>query len=362
MKSRLTKFRKTAVAALFSVGAICTSASAETLNIGVLLPSPIADVGWSHALVEGFNGVKEKYGDDVVFNIVENIQEGPDADRIMNKMVGDGNKFILLGSFGYMNSGLKLANRNPDVTFIHASGYKTAQNFSPFTAKYYEASYLMGMAAAELTKSKKLGVVGAYAIPELISTINGFTLGARSIDPEITVDIIWLNSWFDPAKAQASAKALIANGADVLFSNSQDTPSVVSVGEEQGAYVFNLNGSMKAYAPTKYLGVVTTDWSPFFTASVDGHLNGTFEGRNEWLGVDAKVVVAEEWSPDISAEMMSKIKAVEADIASGARHVYDGPIFNQAGEQVVAAGERLDDGGILGINWHVQGINTPLPK
>ena len=137
---------------------------------------------------------------------------------------------------------------------------------------------------------------------------------------------------------------------------------MVSVGEEEGAYVFNLNGSMKAYAPTKYLGVVTTDWSPFFTASVDGHLNGTFEGRNEWLGVDAKVVVAEEWSPDISAEMMSKIKAVEAEIASGARHVYDGPIFNQAGEQMVAGGERLDDGGILGINWHVQGINTPLPK
>ena len=86
------------------------SASAETLNIGIALTN--CRRGLSHALVEGFNGVKEKYGDDVVFNIVENIQEGPDADRIMNKMVGDGNKFILLGSFGYMNSGLKLANRN----------------------------------------------------------------------------------------------------------------------------------------------------------------------------------------------------------------------------------------------------------
>ena len=91
-------------------------------------------------------------------------------------------------------------------------------------------------------------------------------------------------------------------------------------------------------------------------------MNGTFEGRNEWLGVDADVVVTEEWSADISAEMMSKIKAVEAEIASGARHVYDGPISNQDGEQMVAAVERLDDGGILGINWHVQGINTPLPN
>lgn len=359
---KLNSLKKMALAAALSVAAFGATAKAETLDIGVLLPSPIADVGWSHALVEGFNTVKEKYGDKVNFNVVENIQEGPDADRIMNKMVGDGNKFLLLGSFGYMNGGLKLAQRNPDLSFIHASGYKTAKNFSPFTAKYFEGAYLMGMAAAELTKTKKLGVVSAFAIPELISTINGFTLGARSIDPEITVDVIWINSWFDPAKAQASANALIAQGADILFSNAQDTPSVVSVGEEEGAYVFNLNSSMKEYAPTKYLGVVKTDWAPFFTASVEAHMAGNFDGKNEWLGMKENVVVSEDWNSDISPEMMAKIKAVEAEIASGARHVYDGPIFNQAGEEVVAAGSRLEDGAILGIDWHVQGINSPLPK
>ena len=337
-------------------------AQAEKLDIGILLPSPIADVGWSKALVDGMEAVKAKYGDDVNLNIVENIQEGPDADRIMNKMIGDGNEFLLLGSFGYMNGGLKLAKRNPKRSFVHASGFKTAKNFSPFTAKYYEGSYLMGMAAAELTKTKKLGVVSAFAIPELISTINGFTLGARSIDPEITVDVIWINSWFDPAKAQDSAKALLANGADILFSNAQDTPSVVTVGEESGAYVFNLNGSMKEYAPTKYLGVVKTDWAPFFVASVDAHIAGNFEGQNQWLGVNDAVVVTEDWSADISAEMMAKIKAKEAEIAAGDIHVYDGPIKNQAGEEIVAAGARLDDGAILGIDWHVEGVNSPLPK
>ena len=337
-------------------------AQAEKLDIGILLPSPIADVGWSKALVDGMEAVKAKYGDDVNLNIVENIQEGPDADRIMNKMIGDGNEFLLLGSFGYMNGGLKLAKRNPKRSFVHASGYKTAKNFSPFTAKYYEGSYLMGMAAAELTKTKKLGVVSAFAIPELISTINGFTLGARSIDPEITVDVIWINSWFDPAKAQDSAKALLANGADILFSNAQDTPSVVTVGEESGAYVFNLNGSMKEYAPTKYLGVVKTDWAPFFIASVDAHMAGNFEGQNQWLGVNDAVVVTEDWSEDISAEMMAKIEAKEAEIAAGDIHVYDGPIKNQAGEEIVAAGARLDDGAILGIDWHVEGVNSPLPK
>jgi len=355
------------LANIMAVAALATVLSAnivnaEPLEIGVLTPSPIADVGWSKALVDGIDAVKAKYGDDVNVNIIENIQEGPDADRIMNKMVGDGNQFLLLGSFGFMNGGLKLAKRNPERTFIHASGYKTAKNFSPFTAKYYEGAYLMGMAAAELTKTKKLGVVSAFAIPELISTINGFTLGARSIDPEVTVDVIWINSWFDPAKAQDSAKALLANGADILFSNAQDTPSVVTVGEESGAYVFNLNGSMKAYAPTKYLGVVKTDWAPFFIASVDAHLAGNFEGRNQWLGMKDDVVVVEDWSSDISAEMMEKIEATRTEIVSGAKNVYDGPIVNQAGEEVIAAGATLDDGAILGMDWHVEGVNSPLPK
>ena len=105
-----------------------------------------------------------------------------------------------------------------------------------------------------------------------------------------------------------------------------------------------------------------TDWGPFFSASVEAHLNGNFEGRNEWLGVDAGVVVTEERSSDISSEMVAKIKATEAEISSGAIHVYVGPFHNLDGEHLVAAGERLVDCGILGFNWHVQGVNTPLPK
>jgi len=101
---------------------------------------------------------------------------------------------------------------------------------------------------------------------------------------------------------------LIAGGADILFSNAQDTPSVVTVGEESGAYVFNLNGSMKEYAPTKYLGVVKTDWAPFFVNSVEAHLAGEFAGQNQWLGMQDDVVVVEDYSSDISAEMPAGYK------------------------------------------------------
>lgn len=362
MKQLMTKTLRLMSACVFAAALTSQPAFAEPLKIGLLTPSPLADVGWSKALSDGLDTVKKTYGDDVEIQIIENIPEGPDADRIMNKMVGDGSKFLVLGSFGYMNGGLKLAKRNPDVTIIHASGYKTAPNFSPFTAKYYEGAYLMGMAAAELTKTKKLGVVSAFAIPELISTINGFTLGAQSVDPEIEVDVVWINSWFDPAKAQESAKALIAKGADVLFSNAQDTPSVVAVGEEAGVYVYNLNSSMKKYAPEKYLGVVRTDWGPFFSKAVEGHLKGTFKSANEWLGMAEKTVVIEDWSDDISPEMMTKIKDTEAKIASGEFNVYSGPLADQDGKEIIPEGETLSADAILSMNWHVKGVTSPLPK
>jgi len=252
-------FLKSTLAASTALALPIPAFAADVLNVALIVPSPAADVGWSHTLELGTKALEAKYGDKVKVTLLENIAEGPDADRIMNKTAADGTTFLILGSFGYMEGGLKLAKSRPDMSILHASGYKTAENFSPFGARYYQGTYLMGMAAASLTKSKKLGCVGAFAIPELITSINAFTLGAQSVDPSIEVSVVWVNSWFDPASEQQAAKALISQGVDVVFSNAQDTPSVIQTAEEAGVYAFNLNSSMKAYAPTKYLGVVGTD-------------------------------------------------------------------------------------------------------
>ena len=337
-------------------------AADEPLGIALVLPSPLGDVGWSHALAAGLDPVKEKYGDKVKVTILENIAEGPDADRIMTKTVADGNKFLIAGSFGYQNGAFQIARRTPDVSVLHASGFMVAPNFSPFAAKYFQGTYLMGMAAATLSKTGKLGSVGAFAIPELITSVNAFTLGAQAVNPNAEVSIVWVNSWFDPAKEQESAKALLAQGCDVIFSNAQDTPSVVSVCEEAGAYVFNLNSSMKQYAPKMYLGCVATDWSPFFLASVEQHLAGTFKGRVAFLGVADKVVEVVDVSPDLPADAKARIDAKEAEIASGAFSPFTGPIAKQDGGEGVAAGATMTDAEIVAMDWHVKGVATPLPK
>ncbi|GGE04765.1 BMP family ABC transporter substrate-binding protein [Aureimonas endophytica] len=331
------------------------------LGITLVIPSPVGDVGWGHALVAGLEPVKAAYGDKVKVTVLENIQEGPDADRIMNKTVADGNKVLIAGSFGYQNGALQIARRHRDVTVLHASGFQVAPNFSPFAARYYQGTYLLGMAAAALSRSGKLGSVSAFPIPELITSLNAFTLGAQAVRPDIEVAVVWVNSWFDPAKEQEAAKALIAQGCGAIFSNAQDTPSVISACEAAGVPVFNLNSSMKAYAPKTYLGCVATDWSPFFKASVDAHLAGSFKGANAFLGVADKVVAVTDWNPAIPAETMVRIRETEAKIAAGGFSPFTGPIAKADGSVGVPAGATLADAEIIAMNWHVKGVSTPLP-
>jgi simple sugar transport system substrate-binding protein len=345
-----------------AVGTRAAAATAEDpLIVTLVIPSPVADVGWGHALFEALETVKADYGEAMQLTVVENIYEGPDADRIMNKAVADGTKFLVAGSFGYQNGAMQIARRNPDVTVLHASGFMVAPNFSPFAAQYSQGTYLMGMAAAALSKTGKLGSVSAFAIPELITSLNAFTLGAQRINPDIELSVVWLNSWFDPAKAQEATEALVAQDCDVLFSNAQDTPSVVAKAEELGVYSFNLNSSMKAYAPKTYLGCVLTDWSPFFRASVEAHLAGSFEGANAFLGVGDDVVKVVDWSPDIPEDVMAQIAEVEAAIADGSFSPFTGPITKADGSEGVAAGVTMTDEEVIGMDWHVAGVTTPLP-
>ena len=351
-----------ALSAVSAVGLPKAAHAADPLGVALITPSPIADVGWSRSLATGLEAVKTQLGDGIKLTFLQNIAEGPDADRIMQKAVSDGNGVIVAGSFGYQNGALQLARRNPDVSVLHASGFKTAPNFSNFAARNYEGTYLMGMAAAALSKTGKLGAVSAFAIPELIASVNAFALGAQAVDPAAELSVIWVNTWFDPAKEQQAAEALISQGVDAMFSNAQDTPSVVAVCEKAGVYVCNLNSSMKAYAPTKYMGVVGTDWEPYFLSEIEAHLAGTFKGASHWLGIADKVIVPGDWSPDIPAEVMVRIEKAQAAIAAGELAPFDGPLLRADGTEAAPAGGSLPDDQIFSMDWQVKGVVTPLPN
>lgn len=365
----MTMFKKTgkalaiaATVALTAGAGMNSATAADKLKIGFIYPSPVGDVGWARELDAGRKAIVAKFGDKVETQVVENVKEGPDAARIMNQMAATGAGMIMIGSFGYMNDGLKLAARKPDVTFVHASGYKLAPNLSNFQSRNYESAYVAGMAAGYVTKSNKFGVVAAYAIPEVIGILNAFTLGAQKTNPDIAVNVVWLNSWFDPSKAQESARSLISQGSDVIFSLYQDTPSVVTVGEEEGVYVLNTSSDMKKYAPTKLLASMTANWGPFFINQVQATLDGNFKGTAYWGGMADGAVDLVSLNDDVTAEQKAAINAVKKEIAAGKFHPMTGPIVDQDGTEKLAAGVTIEDGAMLGIDWLVKGIETRIPK
>jgi basic membrane protein A len=128
------------------------------------------------------------------------ISEGPAADRIMQKVIADEAKFLIAGSFDRQEGALQIARRNPDASVLHTSGYQVAPNFSPFAARYFQGTCLMGMAAYSLPS--KLGSVSGFGIPELITLIQASVLGARAVNPEAEVSVVWVDSWFDPRRSR----------------------------------------------------------------------------------------------------------------------------------------------------------------
>ena len=350
-----------AVASLFLGTSRLALAMGTPPRVALITPSAVAEVGWSHELARGAQAIVDA-NPGAMLTIMDGVAEGPDADRMMQKAVVDGHDFIILGSFGYQNGGVQLARRNPGVAVLHASGFQVLKNFAPFTAKNYEGTYLMGVAAASVSKSGKFGVVAAFAIPELILSINAFARGAQTVRPDVQVSVVWVNSWFDPAAERDAAMALVAQGCDVLFSNAQDTPSVVATAESAGVYVFNLNSSMKASAPTHYLGIVGTDWAPFFTQQAAAHLAGSFRGANHWLGIADGLIRVAEIHPDVPADVRTRMTEAETAIAAGKLTPFDGPVVRADGTEVVPAGQSLPMEQVMQMDWHVQGVTTPLPR
>lgn len=362
MKSRIRKTTCMAFAAALALTMGLSVQAADKFKIGFIYPSPVGDVGWARELDQGRKGIEAAFGDKVETVVVENVPEGPDAARIMTQLASTGVDMIMLGSFGYMNDGLKLAQRKSDIEFIHASGFKTAKNFGNFQTRNYESSYIAGMAAGYLTKSNTFGIVAAYPIPEVVGIINTFTLGAQRVNPDISVKVVWLNSWFNPSKAQESARSLIAQDADVIFSLYQDTPSVVTVAEEEGVYVVNTSSDMKKYAPTKLLASMTIDWKPHFIERVKSAINGTFEGGAYWGGMSDSAVSVSSLSNDLSADQKTEINQMAASIANDSFHPMSGPIIDQDGNEKIAEGSAIADGDMLGINWLVKGVETRIPN
>ncbi|MBX9798419.1 MAG: BMP family ABC transporter substrate-binding protein [Burkholderiaceae bacterium] len=333
----------------------------EVLKVAVAYVSPIGDVGWTKQHDLARQAMEAAFPGKIKVVKVEGVSQAQDAERVFRDLANQGNKLVIGTSFSHMTPMMKVAQSMPKTTFELCSGIKTLKNMGAFEARYYEGTYLAGIVAGKMSKSNVLGFIGGFPVPDILGPANAFLLGARSVNPKATCKVIWLSSWYDPAKERDAANALISEGADVVMSMT-DTPTTVQVGEEKGVWTVGYASDMSKYGPKKHLTSFVVDWSSEYINAARTVMDGTWKSSHRWDGLKTGVVKMSPYNPAIPKDVLAYVAQQEQAIIAGKLHPFAGPLRDQSGKERVAAGSALPDDQLKGINWFVEGMQGNLPR
>ncbi|MBK0391879.1 BMP family ABC transporter substrate-binding protein [Ramlibacter algicola] len=338
------------------------AAKAEPLKIAFAYVGPVGDGGWTFAHDNGRKAVEKEFGDKVQTSFVENVPESADAERVIRDMAQQGNKLVFGTTFGYMDPMVKVAGEFKDVTFEHATGYKTGPNLNTYDSRTYEGAYMAGVIAGAMTKSNTLGVVGSVPIPEVVRNINSFTLGAQSVNPKVKTRVVWVGKWFDPPNETAAATSLINGGADILMQNT-DSSAVLQTAEKMGKRAFGWDSDMTSYGPKAHLGSAVINWGPYYVKTTRDVLEKTWKASPDkiWWGVKEGAIDFVSVAADVPEDAKKKLESVKAGLKDGSFSIWKGPIADNAGKEVLAKDAVADDKFLGGINFYVKGVEGKVP-
>ena len=356
-------------------------------NVAMVLIGPHDDGGWSQAHYEGLQYLCENMpGTHVAY--VENVLDNAASEQAFRSLARKGFDFIIGTSFGYMDPMATVAGEFPDQTFLHLTGYKSNdKNFGNFFGAVEDMKYLAGMLAgsrAEKDNNPKIGYMATFPIPEEVRLGNAIMLGAKQTCPECTMDVRWIGTWHDPAKEKEAAASLFDAGADVVFTGA-DTPAVADVAQEKGKWgvTYDHPGSCHVDA---CLTAPYWIWGPEYKRIAEQVKAGTYKAGYEYFDADSKAMglygfmdgqTPQKGITDLPAEDVQKVKDTLAKMLDGTFKRFDvftGPIKDNAGKEVLAAGAKLEQADLdqfppgaptnpckVCMHWLAEGINGAIP-
>jgi basic membrane protein A len=335
------------------------SETAAPLKVAFVYGGPLNEAGWNFAHDRARREVEQVFGSRVSVSVVEQVPEAADAARVFNDLCEQGNQLIFGTSFGFMGPLLEVAAQHEGVKFEHATGFKRSANVRTYNSRMYEATYLAGMVAGAMTKTNTIGVVGAFPISEVIRNIDSFTLGALSQNPKVHTRVVWVNEWFNPPKEGEAAQTLIHQGADVLLQTT-DSSAVLQAAESAGVFAVGAFSDRSAVAPHAHLGSAVINWAPYYRKAVQDTLDGVWQTGDAWWGIPRDTNDLVGLSTNVPARVREKVDRVKAELKDGSFVIWKGPLLDQAGKELLAAGQLADEEFFLHINVYVQGVEGKL--
>lgn len=332
----------------------------EPFKVAFVYVAPIGDLGWTWAHDQARLQMEEEFGDGIETAFIENVPEGPEAERVIRDFAQKDFDLIFTTSFGYMDPTITVAEEFPDTSFVHISGFKTADNVSTVFGRMYQPRYLSGLAAGAATESNVIGYVAAFPIPEVLRGINAFTEGVREVNPDAEVRVVWTNTWFGPPEEKEAAEALLAAGADVIAQH-QDTTEPQKAAADSGGLSIGYNADMSSFVGDTVLTGPVWNWGGKYVDIAQGVMDGTYSSESYWGGLDDEIVGLAPYSDRVSDETKALIEEKTAEMVSGSWDVFCGPIVGANGALVVEEGKCMTDGEMLSMEFFVEGVVGEAP-
>jgi len=353
------RFLQTAAA---GVVASAAPGRAFALTVGFIYVGPKDDYGYNQAHAEGAAIVKKMAGVKVVEE--ENVPETVDVEKTMASMINlDGATLLFPTSFGYFDPHvLTVAAKYPETQFRHCGGLwqagKHPKNVGSYFGYIFQGQYLNGIAAGHATKSKKIGFVAAKPIPQVLQNINSFLLGARSVDPSITCQVIFTGEWSLAVKEAEAANALIDQGADVVTCHVDSPKVVVQTAASRGAFVCGYHVDQSPLAPGKYLTGAEWAWGKVYTDFIKEAQAGQPLPNFVRGGLKDGFVKMSPMGSAVSAAARNQSDAAHAEMMKGAFSVFKGPLKDNKGAEIIAAGKAYPEDAIEleSMNYLVDGV------
>jgi basic membrane protein A len=316
----------------------------KQLKVAFIMNGPRTDQGFNTAIFNGIEEVTKKYGSRVDVTYKESVPENTQAMQVIQSLVNEGNEVIFATSYGYHEHMTAASKKYPKVKFHQWQSSELGPNLNQYYFAIGESWYLAGMAAAAASENGTIGMVASFPIPSVLAQVNAVELGAKAVNPKATTRIIWLGSWYDPAKATQAAESLATSGVGALVNALNDT-SVVQIAGKQQLPVVGQAINQEKFAKDSWLTGAQFNFGPYFVRQMDLLLGGGWKGNESYVGgMDDGVTSISPFGAryeEISASVRAKIQEQQKQLTEGTFNPWRGPIRDQKGKVVVPAGKTL---------------------
>ena len=339
---------------LINVTEADTDVTEKATKVGVILNGSKDDKSWTQSHFEGLESTAQELNLSITY---KELVPTEDVFNVIQEFADNECEIIIANSAIYSEQILEAAEHFPDIFFFHATGVAHRKNLSTYFGRMYQMRYLTGIAAGLQTETDEIGYVAAFPIPEVNRGINAFTLGVRSVNPDATVYVRWINSWIDDGAAANSAETLITeHDIDVLAMHT-DSLEPLRIADEHGIMSIGYNIDNSGLYPESCLTSAVWDWEKFYTPHILKCLQGKLEGDNYWESADTGIIGIAPLSAKAKDGIAQAIEAEHQRLRSGTFDVFYGPISDNEGVLRVAEGESMTDDLMLNeFDWYVQGV------